>query len=68
MTGLRNPCLQIDRFESGLLKQVVGTDSEGRTVRKAGVMGVVVAGGVVKPGDLVVVEIPAGVGEPLAPV
>ena len=68
VTGLRNPCLQIDRFESGLLKQVVETDSEGRTVRKAGVMGVVLAGGVVKPGDLVVAEIPAGVGEPLAPV
>ena len=68
VTGLRNPCLQIDRFESGLLKQVVGTDSEGRTVRKAGVMGVVLAGGVVKPGDPIMVEIPAGAGEPLTPV
>lgn len=68
VTGLRNPCLQIDRFESGLLKQVVGTDAQGRTVRKAGVMGVVLAGGVVRPGDPIVAETPAGVGEPLAPV
>jgi MOSC domain-containing protein YiiM len=68
VTGLRNPCVQIDRFEPGLLKQLVGTDAEGRTVRKAGVMGVVLAGGVVRPGDDVVVELPDGVGEPLAPV
>ncbi|KAA0961971.1 MOSC domain-containing protein [Microbacterium sp. ANT_H45B] len=68
VTGLRNPCLQIDRFESGLLKQVVGTDAQGRAVRKAGVMGVVRAGGVVTPGDPIVAEIPAGAGEPLAPV
>lgn len=68
ITGLRNPCLQIDQFEPGLLKQVVGTDADGRTVRKAGVMGVVLAGGAVKPGDLITVEIPAGTGEPLAPV
>ncbi|MGM1018424.1 MAG: MOSC domain-containing protein [Actinomycetota bacterium] len=68
VTGLRNPCLQIDRFEPGLLKQVVGTDAEGRTVRKAGVMGVVLAGGVVKPGDPIAVELPAGVGKPLEPV
>lgn len=68
ITGLRNPCLQIDQFEPGLLKQVVGTDADGRTVRKAGVMGVVLAGGVVKPGDSITVEIPAGAGEPLAPV
>ncbi|WP_285041306.1 MOSC domain-containing protein [Plantibacter sp. LMC-P-059a] len=67
VTGLRNPCVQIDRFEPGLLKQLVGTDAEGRTVRKAGVMGVVLAGGVVRPGDDVVVELPNGVGEPLAP-
>lgn len=68
ITGLRNPCVQIDQFEPGLLKQVVGTDADGRTVRKAGVMGVVITGGIVKPGDSITVEIPAGAGEPLAPV
>ena len=68
LTGLRNPCLQIDGFEPGLLKQVVGTDAEGRTIRKAGVMAVVIAGGVVKPGDAIAVDIPAGPFEALLPV
>lgn len=68
VTGLRNPCLQIDRFEAGLLKQVVGTDADGRTVRKAGVMGIVLVGGIVKPGDPISVEIPTGVTETLTPV
>ena len=68
LTGLRNPCLQIDGFEPGLLKQVVGTDAEGRTVRKAGVMAVVIAGGVVKPGDAIAVEVPAPPFEALFPV
>ena len=68
VTGLRNPCVQIDRFEPGLLKQVVGTDTEGRTVRKTGVMGVVLVGGVVQPGDPISVELPDGALEPLEPV
>ena len=68
LTGLRNPCVQIDRFEPGLLKQVVGTDAEGRTVRKAGVMAVVIAGGMVRPGDPIGVEIPPGPFEHLLPV
>ena len=68
ITGLRNPCLQIDRFESGLLKAVVGRDEAGELVRKAGVMGVVLVGGVVQPGDPITVELPDGAREPLAPV
>lgn len=68
VTGLRNPCRQIDRFEPGLLKQVVGTDVEGRTVRKAGVMAVVVDGGVVRPGDAIEVVSPAGPPAALEPV
>jgi MOSC domain-containing protein YiiM len=68
VTGLRNPCVQIDRFEPGLLAQVVGTDAEGRTVRKAGVMAVVVAGGVVRPGDPISVELPTAPYEALIPV
>ncbi|MET0860391.1 MAG: MOSC domain-containing protein [Microbacterium sp.] len=68
LTGLRNPCVQIDGFEAGLLKQVVGTDAEGRTIRKAGVMAVVIAGGVVTPGDAIAVETPARPFEPLLPV
>ncbi|MBG0832027.1 MOSC domain-containing protein [Planomonospora sp. ID67723] len=58
VTGLRNPCLQIDGFQPGLLKRVVGRDETGRLVRRAGVMGVVVAGGEVRPGDVIGVELP----------
>lgn len=68
VTGLRNPCVQIDRFEPGLLAQVVGTDADGRAVRKAGVMAVVVAGGTVRPGDPISVELPTAPYEALIPV
>ena len=68
VTGLRNPCVQIDRFRPGLLKEVVGTDADGTTIRRAGVMGVVVTGGVVRPGDAIRVELPDGEREALAPV
>lgn len=65
VTGLRNPCLQIDNFRSGLLKQVVGRDEEGNVVRKAGIMSVVAVGGVVRPGDRIEVELPAEPHRPL---
>ena len=57
--GLRNPCLQIDAFQDGLLKQVVFRDDQGALVRLAGIMGVVVRGGQVRPGDAITVELPA---------
>ncbi|MFF8716535.1 MOSC domain-containing protein [Streptomyces sp. NPDC015184] len=60
VTGLRNPCLQIDHFRDGLLKHVVGRDESGRIVRKAGIMGVVTTGGMIRPGDPIEVELPAG--------
>ena len=59
VTGLRNPCLQIDNFRSGLLKQVVGRDEAGRLIRKAGIMGVVHRGGTIHPGDTITVTLPA---------
>ncbi|MYS23104.1 hypothetical protein GA0115240_14757 [Streptomyces sp. DvalAA-14] len=65
ITGLRNPCRQIDRFRGGLLKHVVGRDEAGRTVRRSGVMGVVLADGDVRPGDLVGVHLPAAPHRPL---
>ncbi|GAA1625328.1 MOSC domain-containing protein [Actinoplanes couchii] len=65
VAGLRNPCAQINGFRPGLLKEVLGRDRGGETVRKAGVMGVVLRGGVVRPGDPVAVELPPGVREPL---
>jgi MOSC domain-containing protein YiiM len=58
VTGLRNPCAQIDRFRKGLLAAVLGRDANGGPVRRAGVMGVVVVGGDVRPGDPVDVELP----------
>lgn len=68
ITGLRNPCHQIDDFQHGLLKQVVGRDADGGVVRKAGVMSVVRAGGVVRPGDSVTVTLPAEPHHALVPV
>ncbi|MDT0467287.1 MOSC domain-containing protein [Streptomyces gibsoniae] len=65
VTGLRNPCLQIDNFQGGLLKQVVGRDEAGNIVRKAGIMSVVREGGVVRPGDTLEVELPIGPHRPL---
>lgn len=60
ITGLRNPCKQLDGFQPGLLSAVLDPAGDGTLLRKAGVMGVVVAGGPVKPGDTVRVELPAG--------
>ncbi|MFB6902383.1 MOSC domain-containing protein [Streptomyces hydrogenans] len=65
VTGLRNPCAQIDKFRHGLLKQVVGRDADGELVRKAGIMGIVLTGGEVRPGDPIRVEVPAGPHRPL---
>jgi hypothetical protein len=53
VTGLRNPCAQIERFMPGLLSAVVARSADGRVVRKAGVMGIVVAGGIVRAGDAI---------------
>ena len=63
LTGLRNPCHQIEKFQPGLLMQVVEKKASG-LVRKAGVMGIVATGGSVKPGDAIVVVLPP---EPHAP-
>lgn len=58
VTGLRNPCLQLDRFRPGLMQAVLGRDETGALVRKAGIMAVVLAGGDVRAGDAVRVELP----------
>lgn len=60
LTGLRNPCEQLNQFQAGLTAAVLGRTPEGQLVRKAGVMGVVVAGGVVRPGDAISLRLPAG--------
>lgn len=60
VTGLRNPCAQINAFQPGLLKAVLPQDKNGATVRKAGIMGIVLSGGLVRPGDAIEVLRPAG--------
>lgn len=68
VTGLRNPCQQINGFEPGLLREVLGRDEDGAVVRKGGVMSVVVTGGVVRTGDRVRIELPTGEQQALQPV
>lgn len=68
VTGLRNPCYQIDDFQQGVLKEVVGRDTTGAVVRKAGVMAIVLVGGEVRPGDPIAVETPPEPHRPLVPV
>jgi MOSC domain-containing protein YiiM len=68
VTGLRNPCLQLNTFQPGLMAAVLDRDEQGELVRKGGIMGVVLAGGEIRPGDPIVVELPAEPHTPLAPV
>ena len=58
VTGLRNPCTQLDGIQLGLLAANLGRDARGGLVRKAGVMGIVIATGEVHPGDPIAVELP----------
>ncbi|MBZ5761739.1 MULTISPECIES: MOSC domain-containing protein [Rhizobium] len=58
VTGLRNPCAQIENFRTGLLKKVVYTGKDGNIVRKAGVMTIVLSGGRVQPGDQIAADLP----------
>ena len=65
LTGLRNPCVQIEGFHDGLLEQVLGRDAYGKVVRRAGVMSVVVLGGTVRKGDPIDVALPPAPHVPL---
>jgi MOSC domain-containing protein YiiM len=58
VTGLRNPCAQIERFQPGLLAAVLDRGPNGEVIRKAGIMTVVRAGGLILPGDRIEVELP----------
>jgi MOSC domain-containing protein YiiM len=58
LTGLRNPCAQIDHFQAGLMSAVPGRSPEGKLLRKAGVMGVVTTTGPVSSGDEIAVKLP----------
>ena len=68
VTGLRNPCAQLNRIQPGLMAATLDRDAQGNLVRKAGVMAVVLAGGHVRPGDPIRVELPPGPHRPLVPV
>jgi MOSC domain-containing protein YiiM len=68
VTGLRNPCVQLDHFSPGLMKAVLDRDEQGELVRKAGIMAVVVTGGEVRPGDAIRAELPAEPHRRLQPV
>jgi MOSC domain-containing protein YiiM len=59
VTGLRNPCVQLDAFQPGLMRAMLGRDAAGQPVRKCGVMGVVLEGGSVRAGDAITVTLPA---------
>jgi MOSC domain-containing protein YiiM len=65
VTGLRNPCTQLDGIQAGLMRACLGRDAAGDPLRKAGVMGVVQAGGDVRPGDTITITLPAGPHEKL---
>jgi MOSC domain-containing protein YiiM len=68
VTGLRNPCRQLDRLRPGLMAATLARDAQGTLIRKAGVMAVVIAGGDVRVGDLITIELPAPSHRPLKPV
>jgi len=59
VTGLRNPCAQIDNFQKGLLSAVRDKGPNGELIRKSGIMTVVLAGGLVRAGDRIDVKLPA---------
>ena len=68
ITGLRNPCSQLDGIQEGLMAAVLDRDTEGNLIRKAGVMAIVIEGGQVRPGDRIAVTLPNAPHQPLGPV
>jgi MOSC domain-containing protein YiiM len=68
LTGLRNPCIQLERMMPGLMEACLDRDAHDNLVRKAGVMGIVISGGDVTPGDLITVVLPDHPHSPLKPV
>jgi MOSC domain-containing protein YiiM len=68
ITGLRNPCAQLNGIQPGLMNAVLDKDADGRIIRKAGIMAVVVSSGEVQPGDAIAVDLPPRPHKPLQPV
>ncbi len=65
VTGLRNPCAQIDRFQAGLLKAVLDRGPNGEVIRKAGIMTIAITGGTVRAGDTIHIQLPPPPHRPL---
>ena len=65
ITGLRNPCSQLDDLQSGLMKATLGRDEEGKLIRKAGIMAIVTRGGIVTPDDPITIDLPTPPHYPL---
>lgn len=68
VTGLRNPCIQLERMMPGVMEACLGRDADGGLVRKAGIMGIVVASGEVQAGDSIAVALPHLPHQALRPV
>ncbi len=68
VTGLRNPCRQLDKLQPGLMAATLARDAKGNLVRKAGIMAIVLASGEVRGGDPIRVELPSPPHQPLEPV
>lgn len=58
LTGLRNPCHQIDTFQKGLISALLDRGEQQQLLRKAGVMAVVRRGGMVRAGDSITLRLP----------
>ena len=68
LTGLRNPCAQINTYREGLLSVFRSENPDGETIRRAGIMAIVINGGSIRVGDEIHFKIPLGTSEPLRPV
>lgn len=68
ITGLRNPCTQLNGIHEGLMAATLGRDAHGELIRKAGIMGIVITGGEVRPGDAIAITLPPQPHAPLKPV
>lgn len=68
VTGLRNPCMQLEGIQAGLMKAALDRAPDGTLIRKAGIMSIVLSGGELRAGDPIVLELPKGPHRPLEPV
>ena len=68
ITGLRNPCVQLDGFQKGLMAATLDKDVDGKLIRKAGIMSIVLVDGDIRPGDAIRVELPELTHQALKPV